>query len=256
MPSSIVQINHIFAPPGNSQIEPARTSHGPVLLHAGRRQEGLGAVPKSGGPWPPGFSILAVARPRLRPAGRDFRIPHCSTIRVQSSRQFRACDPTRPAEPGGDQRSFRVLSGRTRVSGGGFEKAAALADRIGRLNPAEYHWAQARLAERRKEFDTAEQQFRRAAELAPQQLGLWIDLAKFLANTGQYQRSEEAFQRAERVDPNAPKLLFARASTYIRIRRNLEAARNLLKRYLESPLTPDDPPRREAELLLRQASSI
>jgi tetratricopeptide (TPR) repeat protein len=139
--------------------------------------------------------------------------------------------------------------------GGGLDKAAALARRIGELNPAEGHWAQARLAETRKEYRTAEQQFRSAADLAPRQIGRVIDLAKFLAKAGRYQESEEAFRRAEKIDPNAPKLLFERASTYIRTGRNLELARKLLKRYLEASLTPDDPPREQAEKLLRSASS-
>ncbi|MGC9971355.1 MAG: tetratricopeptide repeat protein [Bryobacteraceae bacterium] len=139
--------------------------------------------------------------------------------------------------------------------GGGLDKAAALARRIGELNPAEGHWAQARLAEKRKEYQKAEQQFRSAADLAPRQIGRVIDLAKFLAKAGRYQESEEAFRRAERIDPNAPKLLFERASIYIRTGRNLELARQLLKRYLEASLTPDDPPRERAEKLLKSASS-
>lgn len=140
--------------------------------------------------------------------------------------------------------------------GGGLDKASALAKRIGDLNPAEYYWAQARLAEKRKEFRTAEEQLRRAADLAPRQIGRVIDLAKFLARSGRYQESEEAFRRAEKIDPNAPKLLFERASTYIRAGRNLEIAKQLLKRYLDASLTPDDPPRSEAEQLLKSASSI
>lgn len=139
--------------------------------------------------------------------------------------------------------------------GGGLDKAAALARRIGDLDRAEGHWAQARLAEKRREYQTAEQQFRSAADLAPRQIGRVIDLAKFLAKSGRYQESEEAFRRAEKIDPNAPKLLFERASIYIRTRRNLDVARQLLKRYLEASLTPDDPPREEAEKLLKSASS-
>jgi hypothetical protein len=50
-------------------------------------------------------------------------------------------------------------------------------------------------------------------------------------------------------------VLFEQASAYIRAGRNLEEAEELLKRYLASPLTPDDHPRREAEQLLKQASS-
>ncbi len=139
--------------------------------------------------------------------------------------------------------------------GGGLDKAAALTGRMMEVNPAEGYWAQARLAETRKEFGTAEQQLRRATELAPRQAGRLIDLAKFLSKTGRYQESDEAFRKAEAIDPGSPRLMFARASTYIHSGRNIEVAKQLLRRYLAASLTPDDPPRREAEELLRQVSS-
>jgi tetratricopeptide (TPR) repeat protein len=139
--------------------------------------------------------------------------------------------------------------------GGGLDKAAALTRRMMEVSPAEGYWAEARLAEKRKEFGTAEQQLRRAAELAPRQAGRLIDLAKFLSKTGRYQESDEAFRKAEAIDPSSPKLMFERASAYIQSGRNIEVAKRLLKRYLDSPLTPDDPPRREAAELLRQVSS-
>ncbi len=110
----------------------------------------------------------------------------------------------------------------------------------------------ARIAEKRKEYQTAEQQFRLAAEAAPRQVGRVLDLAKFLAKRGRYQESEEAFVRAEKLAPNAPKVLFERANAYIRTGRNLDTARVLLQRYLEATLTPDDPPRKDAESLLKR----
>lgn len=139
--------------------------------------------------------------------------------------------------------------------GGGLDKAAALATKMAALDPAEGAWAQARLAEKRKQFAAAEQQLRRAAELAPRQVGRVIDLAKFLARNGRYQESDQTFQRAQTMAPDSPKLMFARASTYIASKRNLDTARELLKRYLAAPLTPDDPPRAEAERLLREAAN-
>jgi Tfp pilus assembly protein PilF len=139
--------------------------------------------------------------------------------------------------------------------GGGLDKATALALRMGQVEPAEEHWALARVAEKRKEMITAEQQLRRAIDLAPRQAGRLVDLAKFLAKTGRYQESDEAFRRAEAVAPGSPKVLFAQASTYIATGRNLDLAKKLLKRYLQAQLTPDDPPRKEAERLLRKASA-
>ena len=52
---------------------------------------------------------------------------------------------------------------------------------------------------------------------------------------------------------NNPKVMFERAKAYIQSKRNLDRARELLVRFLNSPLSPDDPSRREAEQLLKQA---
>jgi len=67
------------------------------------------------------------------------------------------------------------------------------------------------------------------------------------------EESEAAFRQAEQAAPADPRLLYERAGVYVRARRNLDTARELLARYLNSSLTPDDPPRREAEHLLKQA---
>jgi Flp pilus assembly protein TadD len=137
--------------------------------------------------------------------------------------------------------------------GGGFDKAQALAERIKAIDPVEYHYAQAQLAEKRKDFDTTEQQLRRAAELAPKQIGRVIDLAKFLARHGKVEESEAAFNSAAAIAPSDPQLLFERAATYIQTKRNLKEARELLKQYLKAPLSPENPSRAEAEKLLKQA---
>lgn len=138
--------------------------------------------------------------------------------------------------------------------GGGLDKAAGVADQMAALEPAEGHWAQARLAEKKKEFRAAEQHLQMAAQAAPQQARRLIDLAKFLAKQGRYQESEQSFRKAEKIAPNNPAIIYARADTYIEQGRNLDTARQLLKRYLQAQLSPDDPPRADAEKLLKKAS--
>ncbi|HWD00388.1 MAG TPA: hypothetical protein VG456_26710 [Candidatus Sulfopaludibacter sp.] len=136
--------------------------------------------------------------------------------------------------------------------GGGLDKAQALVPRISEINPGEGHFAQAKLAEKRKEFSTAEEQLRRAIEVAPHQVGRFIDLARFLAKHGRYQESDESLARAEKIAPDSPKLLYAKADLYIKSGRNLQVAKELLKRYMTSTLSPDDPPRSDAAKLLKQ----
>ena len=136
--------------------------------------------------------------------------------------------------------------------GGGLDRAGALAERIGELDRAEYHWAQAQLARKRKQFTSAETHLRKAMDLAPNQVGRVIDLAAFLAGRGRAQESDAVFRKARELAPEAPKVLFARAGAYIEADREPEAARKLLEQYLSSDLTPEDPPRQEAEKLLRR----
>ncbi len=136
--------------------------------------------------------------------------------------------------------------------GGGFDKAQALAGQIASIDQAEGYWARAKLAEKRKEYNSAEEQLRHAIQAAPQQVGRVIDLARFLARQGRFQEADQSFARAEQMAPNSPSVMFAKADVYIKNGRNLEVARDLLKRYLNCTLTPDDPPRADAERLLRQ----
>jgi tetratricopeptide (TPR) repeat protein len=139
--------------------------------------------------------------------------------------------------------------------GGGKDKAAATAETIAKLDSTEGYFAQARLADDRRDFGKAEDLLRKAIESAPKDVGRILDLARFLARRGRHQESEAEFQRAEKLAPQSPKILFERAAAYIEAKRNVAEARSLLQRYLALPLTPDDPPRHEAEKLLREAGS-
>lgn len=141
--------------------------------------------------------------------------------------------------------------------GGGFQKAAALVDQIARLDTAEGYYAQAQLADKQKQFDKAEQQLRRAWELAPRQVGRVLDLASYLSKRGRVQESEAVLAQAEKIAPNDPRVLYHRAEIYVRDNRNLDQARELLKKYMAAQnLTPDDPPREKAEQLLKKVSGV
>ena len=140
--------------------------------------------------------------------------------------------------------------------GGGQEKAAQLAERIRGQNPVHYHFMLARLAEKRKQWQEAEQHWRKAVELVPSDEGLLIGLAKFLARQGRHSESEQVFAQAEKIAPDNPRLKFERAKAYIESSRNRETARKLLEEYLRSlSLTPEDPPRSEAQRLLDKVAS-
>jgi tetratricopeptide (TPR) repeat protein len=140
--------------------------------------------------------------------------------------------------------------------GGGLDKAEDIAKRFAGLNAAEYRWARARLAEKRKDFETAEREFRAAFATAPNELGRALDLATFLSSRGRYSESDTLFRAAEDNYPRSPKVLYARAAAYIQSKRKLGQAEALLDRYLELQTTPEDPSRREAAALLQSAREL
>ena len=137
--------------------------------------------------------------------------------------------------------------------GGGVDKAQGVAVKMGNLDPSEGHWAQAKLAEKRKELNSAEDHLRRAIDASPQRVGRFLDLAKFLARQGRFQEADQSIARAEKLAPDSPKLIFGKADIYIRSGRNLDVAKELLKHYMTMKLSPEDPTRADAARLLKQA---
>lgn len=135
--------------------------------------------------------------------------------------------------------------------GGGLDKAEAHARSIAVERPAESELELGQVAEKRKDYATAESHMRRAIELAPSEAGRMVDLARYLARRGRLTESDTMFERARQMAPNKPGVLFAEASVDVENHRDPQHARELLQTYLHASLTPDDPPRHEAEKLLR-----
>ncbi len=135
--------------------------------------------------------------------------------------------------------------------GGGMEKAEATAKQVGGISPPEGLAMQAKLAERRKQYSSAEEQLRRALDVAPHQIGRFLDLARFLVRRGRLDEADQVLARAHKAAPNNPRLIYATAEIYVKAHYNLDIAKQLLKRYMSATITPDDPPKSEAAKLLR-----
>lgn len=137
--------------------------------------------------------------------------------------------------------------------GGGIDKAEAIASSIARERPPEAEFEQAQIADRRKDYVAEEAHLRRAMTLAPTEPGRIVDLARFLAKQGRLAESDALFEQARKLAPDLPRVAFAEARVDIENHHHLEQARVLLEQYLHASLTPDDPPREEAQKLLRRA---
>lgn len=192
---------------------------------------------------------LGRAYGRRAETSNPFSAPGYATKARQMLERAVALDPSNK-EAFGDLFDFYLDA--PGFLGGGHNKAEALAARVSQTDPAEGLYLQAQIDDRRNQYDAAEQKLRKALEIAPTQSGRFLELAKFLAKRGRFAESEAMFEEAARLSPNNPHQMFDRASLYIKQRRNLAEARALLERYLRLPLTPNDPPRDRAELLLKK----
>jgi len=192
---------------------------------------------------------LGRAYGRRAETSNPFSAPGFASKARQMFERTVALDPAN-REAVGDL--FDYYLGAPGFLGGGENKAEALAAKVAQRDPAEGHYYEAQLDDRRKQYDAAERHLRAAMDLAPRQVGRVVALARYLAAHGRAKESDALFDQAERIAPDDPHVIYERASAYVKSGRNLDEARKLLHRYLQSPITPDDPPKSDAQSLLRK----
>jgi Flp pilus assembly protein TadD len=140
--------------------------------------------------------------------------------------------------------------------GGGYDKAVAVANQLAVIDPSEAYFARAKLAQKKNEYQSAEAHMRQAIAVAPHEVGHLIALARLLATQGKERESDAVFLEAQKVNPNAPQVWFARADVLIKQKRNLNEAKLLLEKYMSASITVDDPPKQQARRLLKQAGGV
>jgi cytochrome c-type biogenesis protein CcmH/NrfG len=136
------------------------------------------------------------------------------------------------------------------VVGGGPDKAAAQADEIQKLEPAQAQLLRARIAEKKKDFATAEAKIKQAIQENPSAAGPWMALARLYRRTGRFDEMERALDRATTPSLNRPDVLSGAAEMLIETKRNPMVAQDLLQRYLSSPNPSEDAPVFKAHYLL------
>ena len=136
------------------------------------------------------------------------------------------------------------------IVGGGKDKARAQADALMRINPAMGHWVLARVAEKDKQPDVAEREYR--AEIAASHSGAraWLDLAGFLRHEKRYEEMKQALRTLNSSLLDRPEALLHAAQQLFRSDLDLPFAVGLLERYLKAPV--EDGPAFKAHDLLGQ----
>lgn len=125
--------------------------------------------------------------------------------------------------------------------GGGFDKAALLADRSQAQLPQNAHRIRAMAAERQKDYDTAEREFRAAASVANQP-NAWADLGAFYSRHAQSDKAVEALRRSIALNHAHDATLVDAATTLTEINREPRLAERAFRDYLASHSKSDAGP--------------
>jgi tetratricopeptide (TPR) repeat protein len=137
------------------------------------------------------------------------------------------------------------------IVGGGEDKARAEADLLMPLNPGMAHWVRARIAQKHKDMDGAEQEYRIAIEASHGGARAWVNLAGFYSHVGRLAEMEQALHTMESRPLDRPAALMDGANMLFRTRRDNAMAIRLVRRYLASA-TVEDWPAFKAHYLLGQ----
>lgn len=136
------------------------------------------------------------------------------------------------------------------IVGGGRDKAEVEAQTLAKLDPAKAHWVNGRIAEKKKDWAAAEQEYRAAIDASHGSANSWLNLALFYRRAGRLDDMENAIRHASSAQMNQPEVLVDAAETLIRAGRDFPAAIQLLRRYLSSNTTVEQAPAFRAHYLL------
>jgi len=136
------------------------------------------------------------------------------------------------------------------IVGGGKDKADAQAEALMKLDPSRAHWVRGRIAEKKKDFDTAEKEYKASVEASHGSAQSWLNLALFYRKVNRYDDMQAAINRASAAETAHSEVLVDAAETLIRAGRNDAQAMDMLRRYLASNSTVEQAPAFKAHYLL------
>lgn len=139
------------------------------------------------------------------------------------------------------------------VVGGGLDKAESVARQLDAVDAAMADELRGHIAEQRKDYETADREYRQAAAKSAHPARLWATLASFCRRRSRWQELDWAIQNciaAAARDKHAGEGLYDGAGVLIRANRNPELAAKMLEDYLSSSSKSEEAPAFEAHLRL------
>src|SRR5690242_9598545 len=139
------------------------------------------------------------------------------------------------------------------IVGGGHDKAEAQAQALATLDPAKAHYLNGRLAEKKKDLETAEKEYRAAIEASHGSALTWFNLALFYRHQQRWDDMEAAINHAVSAQMDRPEILMESGEILLRSGRNFPSAVQFLRRYLALNSKVEEAPAFKAHYLLGTA---
>ncbi len=139
------------------------------------------------------------------------------------------------------------------IVGGGREKAEAQAQALAALDPAKAGYLKGRIGEKKKDFVTAEKEYRAAIEASHGSALTWFNLALFFRHQQRWNDMEDAIQHAVSAQVDRPEIIMESGEVLLRSGRNFPAAVEYLRRYLALHSKVEEAPAFKAHYLLGTA---
>ena len=131
------------------------------------------------------------------------------------------------------------------VVGGGIDKAEGVAAQMDRIDPIRAHELRGHIAEQRKDFGSAEREYKQALAASAHPAFQWISLAGFYRRHERWTEMEAAVrsgQNAAERDKRAAVALYSGAALLIQTSRDPARAAKMLEEYLAGSVKSEDAP--------------
>jgi tetratricopeptide (TPR) repeat protein len=139
------------------------------------------------------------------------------------------------------------------IVGGGRDKAVHQAESLLTLDPARAHWVNGRLAEKKRDFAAAEDEYKKAIDASHGGAAAWLNLGLFYRHRERWDDMEQALLHVRSAPLDRPDALVDAAEILLHAQRNLREVAQLLRAYLSSDSKVEQAPAFKAHYLLGSA---
>ena len=127
------------------------------------------------------------------------------------------------------------------IVGGGKDKAASQAQALAAIDPARADWIRGRIAEKNKNYTTAEKEYRAAIQDSHGGAHAWFNLALYYWHRQNLDAMQQTLYHAVAAPMDRPEVMMEAAELLVKGGRDFPAAVEWLNRYLNGPVVEEAP---------------